>query len=173
MSENLVQIFLRPPTEVEKVVSRELHESDFFNVLTDIVPAMISISKEKNVPVCGRIDHENYRGTALAAVQIGMPVRVFVARFDYQDPDNVAVIFNPSYSPSGKSVKRRTSLENCLTYRMQSYEVLRYKVIQARYQNHEGQWITMRLKGRDAVLFQQMVDIMDGLTIRTERSDRE
>jgi len=54
---------------------------------------------------------------------------------------------------------------------MQSYEVFRYKTIQARYQNHEGEWITQRLKGRDAVIFQQMCDIMDGRTIRTERRD--
>jgi len=164
---------LVPPKQVEKVISREIMPEDFLNVLSDIVPAMIAISKEKNVPVSGRIDHKNFRGTSIAAVQIGFPVKVFVARFDYQRPENVAVVFNPSYSPSGKSVKRRTSLENCLTYRMQSYEVLRYKTVKARYQNHDGEWITMRLKGRDAVIFQQMTDIMEGRTIRMERRDGE
>lgn len=171
MSDNQVQPLLRSPSDVEGVVSKELQEEDFLNALSSVAPAMIALSKDRNIPVCGKIDEEAYRGTALAAVQIGLPLRFFVARFDYQDPEKVAVVFNPSYSPSGKSVKRRKSLENCLTYRMQSYEVQRFKVIRAKYQNHEGVWITMRLKGRDAVLFQQMTDIMDGLTIRTERSD--
>lgn len=159
---------LSKPDAVEGVISHRVKEKDMVEILNTAATLMMALSMDKNVPVCGKIDNKYYRGTALAGVQVGLPVQFFIARFDYQNKDRVAVIFNPSYSPSGKSVKRRESLENCLTYPIQSYKVSRYKVIKAKYQNHEGNDVTMRLKGRDAVLFQQMTDLMDGRTIRTD-----
>lgn len=165
---NVAYLTLIPHSGVEGVQSVEVKESDMPDIMFSVAHKMLSISASKNIPICGKIDSLYYRGTALAAVQVGIPARFFVARFDYQDADKAALIFNPSYSPSGRTVKRKNSLENCLTYPVQSYTVPRFRFIKARYQNVEGEWIEMRLKGRDAILFQQMTDIMDGRTIKTE-----
>lgn len=159
---------LAPVTSVEGVESKPVQIADMPAIIHSAAPLMMALSRDKNIPVAGKIDPEYHRGTALAAIQVGIPARFFIARFDYQDRDKVAVIFNPSYAPSGKSVKTVPSLENCLTYPMQSYTVRRYKVIRAKYQNHEGEECTLRLTGRDAVLFQQMTDLMDGVTIKKQ-----
>lgn len=151
---------------VEGIVSKPVLVKDMPAIIHTVVNLMFQLSRDKNIPVCGKIDRENYRGTALAGIQVGIPARFFIARFDCEDNDKVAVIFNPTYAPSGKSVKLHNSLENCLTYPMQSYTVKRYKVIHATYQNHEGVECKMRFKGRDAILFQQMCDLLDGLTIK-------
>jgi peptide deformylase len=159
---------LASSTAVEGVESKPVLVTDMPAIVHSAAPLMMALSRDKNIPVAGRIDPEYHRGTALAGIQVGIPARFFIARFDHQDRDRCAVIFNPSYAPSGKSVKTVPSLENCLTYPMQSYTVRRYKVIRAKYQNHEGEEITMRLTGRDAVLFQQMTDLMDGITIKKQ-----
>lgn len=157
---------LAPAKYVEGQISKPVEFEDMPKIVNSAAQLMMALSRDHNVPITGKIDPEYFRGTALAAIQVGIPAQFFIARFDFLTKDHVAVIFNPSYSPAGKSVKMKSSFESCLTYPMQIYKVKRYKFIRVKYQNHNGEEITRRLKGRDAVIFQQMTDLMEGRTIK-------
>lgn len=162
-------------------------------------PAVIDLSKGRlelvsasniegctteSIPVAARMDSMgtlishmvniliNRKGLGLAAPQVGVSASVFVARFREQ-PGKIGVIFDPSYTYSGKSSKKKRSTEWSLSYPNQAYTVKRYMRINVRYTNVEGGVIERRLKGEDAILFQQMTDYLNGITIKTLAKEQE
>ena len=106
------------------------------------------------------------RGTdGLAATQVGVLAKMMVCRFS-DNPGKIAVVFDPEYFQYGKSKRKRPGMETCPTYPLQAWSVPRYKKIKVRYQNVDGGVIEQKLKGKDAVLFQQLTDLCNGITIK-------
>lgn len=101
----------------------------------------------------------------IAATQVGVLVKIFVMSFNNK-PERIAVVFDPEYFQDGKSKRKRSGMETCPSFPLQAWNVHRYKKIKVRYQNVDGGVIEQKLKGEDAVLFQKLTDLCNGVTIK-------
>ena len=101
----------------------------------------------------------------LAATQVGVLAKMFVMNVS-NNPGRVAIIFDPEYFHHGKVKRKRSRIEKCLSYPLQAWSVPRYKIIKVRYQNTDGGVIEKKFKGKDAILFQQLTDLCNGVTIK-------
>jgi peptide deformylase len=97
----------------------------------------------------------------IAAVQIGIPVRLVLLRRRHGETGD---LFQPFFNPhiSHQSRRQIASWENCLSVPWGYRFTLRPERIRIRYQSDTG--ITQRetLYGEEAVVFQQETDHLDG-----------
>lgn len=95
-------------------------------------------------------------GVGLAAPQIGISERFFIAKFD----DSFKAFFNPEITFWGK--RRRKFLEGCLSIPDHYGEVTRPSLIKVKYQNDKGEIVYQRLTGLKAMIFQHEFDHLEG-----------
>ena len=142
-----VKLSLVKSEYVENVQCKSVPVSDRDSVIQTAISQMITIMINKG-------------GVGLAASQVGINAKFFIARLPSLSPEptdtrRIAVIFDPEYRGNGK---KRNSDEGCLTYPKRVYRVKRYKTIKVKYTNHLGQELTAKLRGEDALVFQHETD---------------
>lgn len=95
---------------------------------------------------------------ALAAPQIGINKRIFCIRFK----DEIKIFVNPLRT--GTSKEMHLSREKCASLKSQ-YIIPRFNNITAMYQNKSGAIEENKFEGMAAEVFQQMLDLLDGVLI--------
>ena len=100
-----------------------------------------------------------YDGVGLAAVQIGVPKRVFA--IDYGSGGGWKVIVNPEIT--WRSKESVINEEGCLSLPEIYEDVERPQSIAVRYQNLEGETVEERLEGYPAIVFQHEADHLNGV----------
>jgi peptide deformylase len=101
------------------------------------------------------------RGVGLAAVQIGVPLRVFIVSLD-STAENVRVYINPTVSCSGglDAVD-----EGCLSVPGINSKVRRFKRCTISATGLDGKRFSLEAEGLLARVFQHELDHLEGLTI--------
>lgn len=113
----------------------------------------------------------DYRGLGLAAVQIGIPVRVVLIKQDMQGGNVFKVLINPEvlYQSSATQIYR----EACLSLpNDEDHFINRSLRLKLSYQTVSGQTIIENFTGLDAAVLQQEIDHINGVLIR-DYSDLE
>ena len=101
-----------------------------------------------------------HEGLGLSANQIGMPVKVFAMRVD--DSDNAIVCFNPKIiKESDETVMMK---EGCLSFPSLYLNIRRPEIIEAKYQNADGDEVNVHFEGLAARIFHHEMDHMKGET---------
>lgn len=95
-------------------------------------------------------------GVGLAAPQVGILERFFIAKFD----DSFKAFFNPEILFYGKRTKK--FLEGCLSIPDYYGEVIRPTLIKVKYQNEKKEIVYQRLTGLAAMVFQHEFDHLEG-----------
>jgi len=104
--------------------------------------------------IATRMIQEN--GLGLAAIQIGVPYRVFAVR-----TDPIQVCFNPKIvDASGDFLPAE---EGCLSFPNMFVKVKRYDHIRLRFQLHNGAFVTRKFEGLAARIVQHEQDHLDGI----------
>jgi len=98
-------------------------------------------------------------GIGLAALQVGVRLRLFVMEVDHRE----RCCFNPEIIESSEDSMFFT--EGCLSFPGDSCNIVRPVQISVRYQDQEGSWIYDRLQGLEARCFQHELDHLDGITM--------
>lgn len=105
-----------------------------------------------------------YRGLGLAAVQIGIPVRVVLLKQKTNTDNELKVFINPEIVH--KSSKTRLFLEGCLSLpNDKDHFIERSLALTINYQTPTGQTMVGHLTDLDAAVFQQEMDHLDGVLI--------
>ena len=95
-------------------------------------------------------------GVALAAIQVGVPVRMTVVKFD----DEYVALINPEIVKHSKEELADT--EGCMSVPKKYGSVKRYKKIKIRAQNLDGKKIEVKAEGFMARVLQHEIDHMNG-----------
>jgi peptide deformylase len=108
-------------------------------------------------------DHDSEIGAALAAIQIGEPIKLTVVRNDFEDRKNIdfTTLVNPEVVK--RSTDKVADIEGCLSVPGIYGRVLRYKKIKVKAQDLEGNDIRLTLEGFPARVLQHEIDHMDGV----------
>jgi peptide deformylase len=114
---------------------------------TELVKQMTKIMFENN-------------GIGLAAPQVGVLKRLFIMG----NRDKLIVCVNPTLISGGESFR---DLEGCLSFPNLWLHVSRYKQIQVRYQDIQGNFIENTLEGLMARVYQHESDHLDGVCFDT------
>lgn len=96
-------------------------------------------------------------GVGLAATQVGLEERYFVAKNDTK----FMIVINPKIISFGKRTKKY--FEGCLSTPNIWGEVKRHTNIKVSYQNETGKMLNTPLKGVLAWIFQHEIDHLDGI----------
>lgn len=118
-----------------------------------------------SIPVSEMIEYcESHNGVGLAAPQVGIPLKFFIAL----DLENRTwnLFINPSYKPIGNAFETK---EGCLTYPGEHYIVNRFsKIIATWYVCHEKlEKFSKTMDLLQAQIFQHETDHCEGRTIAT------
>ena len=110
----------------------------------------------------------NYDGVGIAAPQIGIYLKVFVAYL--QEYSTWMMFFNPKYKPINQNTVM--SQEGCLTHGKDNlYKVTRYTDILAEWEEFNGTELVEKkqeLVGLSAIIFQHETDHINGITIASK-----
>jgi peptide deformylase len=102
-------------------------------------------------------------GVGLAAIQIGVPKRVFLA---YSEKSKKLLVFiNPEIVWQSKKLTNEKShyYEGCLSVPNRWGIVKRPKTVKIRYQSESGQIQTRKFEGQMAIIVQHEYDHLDGI----------
>lgn len=99
-------------------------------------------------------------GSGLAAPQVGLPWRFFVASTPFGQPN---VFINPAIVGHGKY--RATEDEGCLSFPGERRLVTRYHTLDVRFTDLAGKTREVTLKGWDARRAAHEIDHLDGMCI--------
>lgn len=102
---------------------------------------------------------EGWRSAGLAAIQIGVPFRIFVARIPQQN--NFQVFINPRVELLGEATDNRD--ESCLSIPHVVGTVSRHKRIRVMYTDKNGIERTEKYDGFAARVIQHEYDHLDGI----------
>lgn len=134
--------------KIERIISYDISHKETIKHLKSKLPQkMISFCKKG-------------KGVGLAAPQIGLFQRFFIARLE----DIWKVCFNPVILRSSED--KISSIEGCLSYPQFSVSVERPKEVWTQF-NDGKHLVVFKLTGVDAVVFQHELDHLDGITINT------
>ncbi len=104
-------------------------------------------------------------GIGLAAVQVGLPFRLFVTDATPKSP----FYFNPEIIDTGRG-ESSLGTEGCLSLPNQLFKVNRYKKVKVRWQTLTGKLCTQMYEGYPARVLQHEIDHLNGTLInRFER----
>ena len=108
-------------------------------------------------------DHDSEFGAALAAIQIGEPLKLTVVRNDFDDPKNneFTTLVNPEIVKS--SVERVNDVEGCLSVPGIYGRVSRPLKVKIKAQDEYGNPIRLSLEGFPARVLQHEIDHMNGI----------
>lgn len=95
-------------------------------------------------------------GIGLAAIQVGVPYRIFAIR-----TDPVYVCFNPKIVDIGGEITSYN--EGCLSFPDMFVKIKRHDEVRLRFQHHDGTYITRKLAGLAARIAQHEYDHLDGV----------
>lgn len=102
-------------------------------------------------------------GVGLAAPQVGISERFFIAKFEDKNPGNnhkFVAVFNPKILTASK--KERQFMEGCLSIPDYYGKITRPNRIKVSYMTQEGQIIEETLSGVNATIFQHEYDHLYG-----------
>lgn len=102
---------------------------------------------------------EEESGVAIAAVQVGVPIRMTVVR-DEEEPDGYFVLINPEIVKGSK--QEILDMEGCMSVPQKYGKVARYEKVKVRGLNLEGKKIEVKAEGLMARILQHEIDHMDG-----------
>ncbi|WP_087025204.1 peptide deformylase [Thaumasiovibrio subtropicus] len=106
-------------------------------------------------------------GVGIAAPQLGQSVRAFIVASNpnprYPDAPSMPpeLMINPELLSHGE--EKELGWEGCLSVPERRGEVYRYRDIVVRYQNVDGESVTVSLNGFVARIFQHELDHLDGV----------
>jgi peptide deformylase len=108
-------------------------------------------------------DHDSEIGAALAAVQIGEPIKLTVVRNDFEDRKNhdFTSLINPEIVKHGTD--KVADVEGCLSVPGIYGRVKRYKKIKVKAQDLDGNEVRLTLEGFPARVLQHEIDHMAGV----------
>ncbi len=108
-------------------------------------------------------DHDSEFGAALAAIQIGEPIKLTVVRnsFDSGEEKNFTTLINPEIVKS--SPEMVTDIEGCLSVPGIYGKVKRHLKIKVKAKDIHGNDIRMSLEGFPARVVQHEIDHMSGI----------
>lgn len=108
-------------------------------------------------------DHDSEFGAALAAIQIGEPLKLTVVRNDFDDPKNqeFTTLVNPEIVKS--SVERVNDIEGCLSVPGIYGRVSRPLRVKVKALDESGNPIRLSLEGFPARVLQHEIDHMNGI----------
>lgn len=132
-----------------KDLTRSMEVLDLKKEADDIVPILKDLSDEL---------FANDNLIALSAPQIGHNVRIFALKFS----DEIRFFVNPLY------VKRKelfVNREKCYSLGDQEYLIPRFKSVEFIYTKTNGKVEQLTFEGIAATQFQQMYDLLEGLTL--------
>ena len=104
-------------------------------------------------------------GSGLAATQVGVMERVFIAEFGDEDdeevPPKLYIIVNPVIARKSKEIV--SGIEGCLSVPEYVGEVERAEAITLKGHNRHGQKMKLKANGWLARIFQHEIDHLDGV----------
>ena len=105
-------------------------------------------------------------GVGLSAVQVGKPIRLFVAKNTKNS--QYQIFINPEIVQKGKKLtsgvpERENKFEGCLSIPRIFGLVKRPAWIKLKYQTPEGRWQTKKFKGFFATILQHEYDHLEGI----------
>ncbi len=108
-------------------------------------------------------DKESEIGAALAAVQIGEPLRMTVVRNDHEnhDDEEFSTFINPEIVKA--STEMVEDIEGCMSVAGIYGKVERHLKIKVKAQDLDGNQIRLTLEGFPARVFQHEIDHMNGI----------
>lgn len=111
------------------------------------------------------IAQKDPEGVGLAANQVGLPYKLFLARFSARKTEPIRVFINPkivSHSEDFQVEKRNSSLEGCLSVPKLYGLVKRWKSVTLQYKTETGEDKTETFEGFPAVVIQHEMDHLNG-----------
>ncbi|MFO0862774.1 MAG: peptide deformylase [Candidatus Saccharibacteria bacterium] len=108
-------------------------------------------------------DHDSEIGAALAAIQIGEPIKLTVVRNDFEDRKNhdFTTLINPEIVKH--SSEKVGDVEGCLSVPSIYGRVDRYLKVKVKAEDLEGNEIRLTLEGFPARVLQHEIDHMNGV----------
>ncbi|MEI6169799.1 MAG: peptide deformylase [Candidatus Saccharibacteria bacterium] len=108
-------------------------------------------------------DHDSEFGAALAAIQVGEPLKLTVVRNDFDDPKNreFTTLVNPEIVKA--SAEKVSDVEGCLSVPGIYGRVKRPLKIKVKAQDQDGLPIRLTLEGFPARVLQHEIDHMNGV----------
>lgn len=103
---------------------------------------------------------EEEAGVAIAAVQVGVPIRMTVVRDD-DEPDGFFVLINPEVVKGSK--QELMDMEGCMSVPQKYGKVARSEKVKVKGQNIDGKRIEIKAEGLMARILQHEIDHMNGL----------
>jgi peptide deformylase len=141
------------PNSVLRMKSKRIGFVD--NSIRDLAEEMIATTLE--------YDKESEIGAALAAVQIGEPLRMTVVRDDYEGhkDEEFSTYINPEIvKSSGEMIE---DVEGCMSVAGIYGKVKRHLKIKVKAQDLDGNEVRLTLEGFPARVFQHEIDHMNGI----------
>lgn len=130
------------------------------------------------VKVCKKLESMP-EAMAIAAPQVGIPLRFFVAR---RNPSEMMVVVNPEIvdilpdkyfiDPEGNPILReRSEWEGCLSLPGREFLVSRHVAIKVKFETERGIQKSFIVSNYDAMIFQHEMDHLDGILIDQKCQD--
>lgn len=139
-------------------VSRELHSEEIISSgIQQLIDDMIAVAETT-------VTAEGYATAGLSAVQVGEPLRLFIAK-NFRSGKFFAYL-NPKIDLLGKVTDFHA--ENCLSIPGTSDQVSRHKRIRISYTNRQGTAQVEKFDGFEARILQHEYDHLNGILF-TER----
>ena len=104
------------------------------------------------------------KGIGLAAIQVGLPIRVFMMEIGEDLP---LAIFNPKITDFGPEIVLD---EGCLSFKGVICNISRPSTVRARFVNLNQEVITYTFEGLSARVFLHEADHLDGITMKQKMS---
>lgn len=110
-------------------------------------------------------------GLGIAAPQIGVNLRVFIVRLNYNTQNEMIVpVINPKFLKMSEETE--SGEEGCLSVPGRFGLVRRSKNIQVRYMDLDGEQQILNFSGLNARIFQHEIDHLDGILF-VDKMERE
>ena len=150
-------------TPILKEPSKPIRSKDFHTAaLQNLIDRLFETMAQKNA-------------VGLSAVQIGVPLTVFVYGFDSnsrypgEGPIPKTVLINPEILKKSETLSNR--YEGCLSLPNVRGEVLRHDWIEFEALDHKGHLITKTISGFEARIFQHELDHTQGILFPERMTD--
>lgn len=140
------------------------------NLVDDTVKAVIEQMKASTLDWEASRPHEV--GVALAAIQIGKPVKIVIVRNNFEDKkdQSFSVFINPEIVKYEGGMEE--DFEGCLSVKDVYGKVPRYTSVRVRALNEEGGEVRVRAEGFLARVFQHEIDHTKGIMFVDHIADR-
>lgn len=111
------------------------------------------------------IGQKDPEGVGLAANQVNLPYKIFLARFDTKKNSPIYTFINPEiieHSDEFQEEDNHTPLEGCLSLPKYYGHVKRYEWVQLKYLNEKLEMKSEKFEGFPAVVIQHEMDHLNG-----------